>query len=164
MNSFYTIFFIIIIIKFFNLDFENSAELIGGSLPAVGQVVAAGAMLDEKLAESAMVMKLARISLIIPVLLILSIIFNKTNNENKFSFNILPWYLYGFVILFLISQIAVFQAPALFLSSLIKPLFVIAMAAIGLSIGFKDLFKIGPKAFGLALFIFAFQIVFLIVV
>lgn len=126
---------------------DTAALLIGGSLPAVGHVVAAGALFDPSTAETAMIIKLARISLIIPLILVFTITGAKNNSPaTSLRWTTLPWYLYGFLGFLILSQLPQTILITSTLSHFIKPLFTLAMCAIGLSIGFKDLMQIGPKA------------------
>lgn len=67
--GFTALFLIPIAAEFLELSPDQTALLIGGSLPAMGHVVAAGFSISAEVGEQATIIKLARIALLLPVLI-----------------------------------------------------------------------------------------------
>lgn len=144
-----------------NLSNLQSAWLFGGSLPAVGHVAASASFLDQNVADWAMLIKLARIFMLVPLVLIIAMLNHKSNSG--LSFKVLPWFLYGFVLLFSLNQIPNLQAALAYLKPFIKPVLCLAMTAIGLNISFQDIRAVGINGFIIAGTISIIQVAFLLV-
>lgn len=137
--------------------------LIGNTLQAVGQVVAAGFSVNESVGQSATIVKMGRVLMLTFVILFLIYFFAKKdvqNNESSKAFQ-MPLFILGFIFFSIIASTKI--APE-FIVSLISQtshyLLLTAMAAIGLKINFKTIKDHGSQAFLIATYIFAVQIVF----
>jgi uncharacterized integral membrane protein (TIGR00698 family) len=144
----------------FNLDVSEMALLTGGTLQSMGHVVAAGFAYDTQTGELATVVKMARISLLIPFLIWLSYKARKNSKEiNKPKIQ-LPYFIPGFLALVVLS-IIFSQHSDIFkgISKIGELLIIPSMAAIGLNIRFKSLLSLAPKAIFAGVLVFAFQLI-----
>lgn len=147
-----------LLISYFEIDILNSGLLIGGSLHSVGNVAGAGYAVSDVVGEQALTIKLARVAMLTPALIVFNIVVSK-NKENRQSWFSLPWYLILFLI---ISTLVSFVDIPLFVvknaALLGKWFLTIAMVAIGLKIKFKSLISTGKKGLMFGLVIFAIQL------
>jgi len=145
---------------FFNGTIENKGVIIGSTIQAVGQVTAAGFIMGDSVGEIATLIKMVRILMLGPVLLIVSFLYmNKEGKNSKTVFPI-PLFIIGFIILAILfnsNLIPIFLLPILKLIS--KYLLLFAMAAIGLKITFKSIINKGTKVFALSMITFCIQII-----
>tara|TARA_B110000116_G_C16798531_1_gene568528 strand:+ start:1929 stop:2903 length:975 start_codon:yes stop_codon:yes gene_type:complete len=133
--------------------------VIGSTVQALGQVVAAGNMISNNVGDYATIIKMIRIAMLGPILLVLNfIIINKPKVNSKPRF-FLPGFIVGFVVLAVIAQLKVLPIGILeMLKSTSKFLLVIAMAGIGFKISLKDILKFGKKSFLVGSLGFIFQV------
>lgn len=138
----------------------KSSVIIGGTLQAVGHVVAAGFSINENIGNLATVVKMGRILMLGPVVLFLAYL-NNTKSKEKSKVSIPP-FIIGFFIFALISSLNLFpEVLSKSLLSLSKYMLLTAMAAIGINIKIKSLIKQGPLALSTGAAIFTFQLVFI---
>jgi uncharacterized integral membrane protein (TIGR00698 family) len=133
----------------FGLNQTQLGFLIGGSLHSVGNVAGAGYAMGNEVGQAAITIKLARVALLSPALIFFNFLSNKGNPKVS-RFN-LPWYLWSFIAITIISSVITIPAAYLvFFETAGKIVLTIAMAAIGLKVSFKKLFYSGKKALPLA--------------
>ena len=133
----------------------ESGMLLGGTLQAMGQTVAAGLRMGPEIAKIAAVIKMARVLLLGVVLIGLSLAFRK---EKQGGFPV-P----SFIIAFILAALAVnlIQIPPQVLKVILSIkswLLLTAMAAIGLSIDIRDVYRNGAAALTIGASIFAVTI------
>ena len=152
------IFLLPVLTKLLNLAAAKSGLMIGGTLQAVGQVVAAGFSVSEEVGRLATVVKMGRVLMLGPIVLLLSLFLN--NNETAEKQNVkIPPFIIGFFIFSLIVSFDFLPANLLeILKSSSKILLTIAMAGIGLKINISNLTDQGPKALVLGSLIFIAQL------
>jgi uncharacterized integral membrane protein (TIGR00698 family) len=150
------IFFVPMLIPLFNLETVEAGVIVGGSLHSMGHVAGASALLDEDVRNVAISVKLVRIALLTPALILFSNIINKKQDVSaKYSVK-LPVYLLLFIAVSLV--VTFFALPKEFLAlpkTLSSMGLTIAMVAIGMGISFRTLIQSGGKAllFGSLIFI-----------
>ena len=146
-------------------DFEASF-LIGGTLQAVGQAVGAGYAVNETVGEWATLIKMTRVSLLIPVVLFLAIRKGRnTGGGTKAIRKAFPNFLIVFLLLLVLTNL--FEIPAEILSSMKtvdKALLTIAMAGLGFQINFSDIRNQGARALSLGVMIYAIQVLVVLAV
>ena len=150
-----------ILINFFSyLTDDEFGFIIGSTVQAVGQVTATGFMINSDVAESAILIKMIRIVMLGPLLLLLSFLpFNNIKNSNNKIFSI-PSFIIGFIVMSLLVTLQLIPDNILLLLSQISKLcFVIAMAGIGLNISFRNIFKFGFKSIIVGFLAFTFQVI-----
>jgi len=148
-----------------NFQFLESGVLTGGVLQSMGHVVAASFSLNTETGEVATVVKMGRIALLIPLLLILYL--NQRKGGQAAGANTLkfPLFIFFFVIAVGLSQFGFFPANwAHWLAEAGDFLLIIAMAGIGLKIKLKPLLKISLKGTLAGILVFLFQVLFFIVI
>lgn len=129
-----------------NFDDIRSGALIGGTLQAVGQVVAAGFSVNDSVGNIAVLVKMGRVLMLGPVVILFSwmMMRGKGTTAQKVA---IPFFIWGF---FAFSLIASFELLPANLLQIIKTagkwLLIWAMAAIGMRIKFKTLLQFGPQA------------------
>ncbi|PRX31070.1 putative integral membrane protein (TIGR00698 family) [Orenia metallireducens] len=152
------IFLLPLLVHLLRLEEASSGLMIGGTLQAVGQVVAAGFSINDKIGRLATVVKMGRILMLAPVVLLFTFSSSDNNSDSKGKFS-LPGFIVGFFIFSLLGSLGIIpETISNFLKSLSKVLLIIAMAAIGLKIKLSSLLKQGPKALIAGLFIFLGQL------
>ena len=142
----------------------NSGILIGSTLQAVGQVVAAGFSVSNLSGQTATIVKMARILMLTPVVFTLMFIFlkkNKNNPQQKNSKNArVPLFIIGFVLFSLIPTFDLLPENYIHIISRVSHYsLIVAMAAIGLRITFSTILKDGKSALLVGSLIFVVQIV-----
>lgn len=141
-------------------DVQNSI-LIGASLHAVGNVAGAGFALSDSIGEMAVTIKLGRVALLTPALLLFGASFNQKENGVKKRAK-LPWYLVAFILISIVfSFVPLPETLLTFIKKSSNFLLAVAMAAIGLKVGLKSLLSSGKKglAFGGILFIIELAVI-----
>jgi uncharacterized integral membrane protein (TIGR00698 family) len=121
-----------------NLDESSLGILIGGSLQALGHVVAAGDIFSNTTKEIAITIKMLRVSLLIPIIIALSLWKSYNSDKNtKFSkvLTKIPFYIYAFILAISISQTELIPTTIVYnLKHFSHFLMGVSMAAIGFSI------------------------------
>jgi len=151
------------LVQIFQLPSHSASVFIGGALQAVGQVVASGFILGETVGEGAVLVKMLRVALLVPVILVLQFALNKkSTKQNKGK--LIPFFLIGFILMAILNSLGVFpENVASGIKLFSKILLVIALAAIGLNIRFNTLRKKGFKALLMGIILFVVQLVFLLI-
>ena len=114
--------------------------LVGASLQAVGHVVAAGYSMGDMAGELATLVKMGRVSLLIPLVLMLGLLPHK-----KSSGKVLPAYLIGFIAMAILGSLGIPEPIGDGVKLAGKLTLCTAMAGIGLSIQFKQFVSQGSK-------------------
>ncbi|MGL4947198.1 MAG: YeiH family protein [Cetobacterium sp.] len=136
-----------------NSTLQTSA-LIGGILQSVGQVIAAGSMVNHEVLQMATIFKIVRIVFLVVVVMWCSKEFKNKDAESEIdakskknkSFRV-PSYIIGFFILcFLFSFGVIPQNISTIFKLISSKLEIIALAGIGMRINITELIKQGPKA------------------
>lgn len=140
-----------------SLSTEDSGLLVGGVIQSMGHVIGAGFSLGEEIGAAATVVKMGRILLIIPLILVFFFISRKDKTQGKkMSF---PFFIPWFVLALVMAQMPFFPEGWSKILAKIGDYFLIAaMVAIGFKIKLKPLFKIAGPALMVGFIIFAFQI------
>jgi uncharacterized integral membrane protein (TIGR00698 family) len=143
----------------------NSGILVGNTLQAVGQVVAGGFSLSDSAGQSATIVKMGRVLMLTPLIVILLIIFKndvqKNINNNKFILSNIPMFIVGFIVLSIIASLQILPSYIIdIISSVSKYSLIVAMAGIGLKITFSSIKTNGKIAFIVASIVFVIQILF----
>ena len=126
----------------------------GATVHEVAQVVAIGQALGPDVADSAVVVKLARVLMLVPVLIVIGR-FSRGDDANGAA-GAFPWFVVGFAAVVALNSLLVL--PAAFVQSmqlLCTLLLVTAMAALGINTRFAQLRALGSAPLRLALLLFA---------
>ncbi len=140
--------FYIVLFPFLPISEQEYGVLAGATLHELAHVVAAGVPGGDASSDAAILVKLGRVLLLIPVALILSFVYNrkranKSSDLNKFP---VPWFIFGFLFTSLVNTL--FSIPGSIISILLllsTYLLAMGMAGLGLNIKWTDFVQIGIK-------------------
>ncbi|MFZ4451262.1 YeiH family protein [Salibacterium aidingense] len=132
---------------FLDLTNESYGILVGSTLHELAHVVAASVPGGDISGESAIVVKLGRVLMLVPVAFLLSIIFNNSTQERTKIKDIpFPWFIIGFLAMSIINTAGVFTAAMQdFLTTSSVYLMAMGMAGLGLSMNYRDFQKAGLR-------------------
>lgn len=132
------------IAKFLELSPNASAVFIGGTIHDVAQVVAAGYLISPEVGDTATFVKLLRVAMLLPVVVILSLLFRSQGGGQGSKPPLLPMFLVGFAALIVINSLGWIPAPVVQgFSSLSRWCLVVAIAALGVKTSFQQLAALG---------------------
>jgi uncharacterized integral membrane protein (TIGR00698 family) len=136
-----------------HLDALQAGRFLGGSIHDVAQVVAAGYATSAKSGDTATIVKLMRVAMLLPVVLAISLgtarrLDKATRAQNKVV--LLPGFLLAFVALAALNGFnLVPQWLATALTEVSRWLLVISVAALGMKTSARDIMSVGGTAIGL---------------
>lgn len=125
---------------------QASGIFLGGTIHDVAQVVAAGLMLGAQTGDTATLVKLFRVMLLMPVVLVIVIAYRNhpSVKVSNHSVPLIPGFLVAFIVLVLWATIGIIQPPmAKLAGDVSRGLLVTAIAAAGIKTSFEDLVKLG---------------------
>lgn len=151
------IFFVPYIINVLTINnIFHQGVIIGSTIQAVGQVVAAGHVFGAEVGETATLIKMVRILSLGPVLFCLSLFMK--SKENNILKNI-PYFIVGFVfVIFLNNSISIPNNIVNLLKYVSKIFLILSMTAIGLKVSLNSIFNYGSKVFIIGMLSFIIQI------
>ena len=137
---------------------------IGSSIHEVPQVVAAGNMVNPGVAQTATIVKMTRVLMLVPVLLIISFIWAKIrvpshNDDRREHASIVPWWAFLFV--GAVAFNSMISIPKAIISSIHTVdifLLTMAMGAIGMETTIAKFEEVGGKPFILAFILFVWLV------
>jgi len=130
---------------------------IGASIHEVAQVVGAGSAIAPEVADGAVIVKMFRVMLLVPVLLMLGILFS-AKSPGK-SAVVIPWFAVWFILVAGFNSLHLFpQTWVSSLNTLDTFLLTMAMSALGMETRFQKFKGIGGKAMVLALILFVWLV------
>jgi len=142
----------------------NAGFIIGDTLQAVGQVIAAGFSINDNVGHTATIVKMMRILMLTPVVLILIGVFNKQKKVQSISNKqkkVFPYFIIGFILMSFIPSFQLLPESNInIIAKISHYLLIIAMVGIGLKVHFSGILKNGQKALGVASLVFLLQIIF----
>ena len=153
-----------LLIPIFGYSPEEMGILIGGSLHSVGNVAGAGYALSDQIGETSITIKLARVAMLSPSLILFNYLVNSKSKKSWKEYLQLPWYLYGFVgISIVVSLLPIPVALIATMETLGKYILTIAMTAIGMKISISKLLLSGKKGILFGILLFVIQLSLLLV-
>lgn len=136
-----------------SLDFDarSSGVFLGGTIHDVAQVVGAGFSVSDEAGETATLVKLIRVAMLAPVVLIFAMIFRASQIEDSGPRPpLLPMFVIGFLALAGINSTGIMPAVVSeALGGLSRWLLLIAIAAVGMKSSLRRMFDIGGQAIAL---------------
>jgi uncharacterized integral membrane protein (TIGR00698 family) len=151
------------ILPLFHFDNLDAGILVGGSLHSVGNVAGAGYAMSEEIGNTALTVKMVRVALLAPAVILFSYLINRKETKNWKDHFKLPLYLWAFIVVTVL--VSTVDLPAALLKQIDfvgKITLTMAMTAIGMKISFTTLFHSGRKAIGFGLVIFGVQLLVLL--
>ena len=135
-----------IVVNYLEFDAHNAGVFLGGTIHDVAQVVGAGYSVSPETGDIATLTKLVRVAMLLPVVLIMMVVINRSNKGNHGELPKVPGFLIGFVILMIINS--TFNLPAIVLETtneLSRFFLIAAIAAIGMKTNLGKLTEVGLK-------------------
>ena len=125
---------------------QAAGIFLGGTIHDVAQVVAAGMILGPQAGDTATLVKLFRVMLLMPVVVVIVVAYRnhpsvKVSNQQV---PLIPGFLMAFIVLVLLATVGIIEAPmAKLAGDVSRGLLVTAIAAAGIKTSFEDLVKLG---------------------
>lgn len=155
-----SIFIFPIIINFFP-DFTNEdiGFLIGSTIQAFGQVTATGYIINNQVGEYSSVIKMIRISMLGPILILLTLFFKESKKNKLNEYLKIPFFVIGFAVSLTLTSLNIIpQSVSNFLNPIADFTLTSAMIGIGYSISINNIFKNSKSIMNVALLGFIIQI------
>jgi uncharacterized integral membrane protein (TIGR00698 family) len=136
-----------LIVHLLNLDATHAGIFLGGTIHDVAQVVGAGYSMSRETGDTATVVKLLRIGMLLPVIICAAMITRSRNGSTGGERPpLLPWFAVAFVVLAAINSTGwVNSATQNFGNVLSQWCLVTAISAIGMKTQLKELVSVGIK-------------------
>ena len=148
-----TIFTLIYTVLYSIIDLTPTAYGIfaGGTLHEIAHVIAAASAGGNEAIDIAVIVKLTRVALLVPVAIVIGIFYrrmDKSEEKKAFSLSIIPWFILGFLAMSAINSLGII--PANVSQVLVDTAYILiamAMAGLGLNVEMKTFKELGVKAF-----------------
>ena len=127
----------------------------GSTLHEVAHVVGAGNAMGENISDTAIIVKMIRVILLAPVLLVMSFFTGGKPAAGEKRKVTIPWFAFGFIAVIGFNSLGLLPASAVeFINSLDTFLLTMAMTALGAETGIDKFKQAGAKPFLLATILF----------
>ncbi len=128
------------------LDDKKAGVFIGATVHDVAQVIGAGYTVSDAAGETGAVVKLLRVSCLLPVIVILGMIFRGSHDPNAKKPPLIPWFLLAFAGLVALNSLGVIKGPAReSFSALSQWALLTAVSALGVKTSLRAFAAVGPK-------------------
>ena len=136
------------------LDMNDIAGgvFLGGTIHDVAQVVGAGFSISEQTGDTATLVKLIRVAMLAPVVLVASLLIRRYAEADPDGTTppLLPSFVVGFLVLATLSSLGVIPLIVSdFLSDASRWLLLVAIAAVGMKTNLRQVLAVGPAAIAL---------------
>ncbi len=133
--------------RWLGLGQGDAGIFLGGTIHDVAQVVGAGYSMSREVGDVATVVKLMRVAMLLPVILLAAVLTRMRGGEAGAQRPpLLPWFAVGFAVLVVVNSSGVVPAAVQpFGVALSQWCLVVAIAAIGMKSRLKELLAVGPK-------------------
>lgn len=141
-----------IIVDYLGFNAKQSGVFLGGTIHDVAQVVGAGFSVSNETGEVATLVKLIRVSMLAPVVLIASLLIrsqNKSETPDRKT-PLLPFFVVGFLVLATINSFGwIPQQISPFINNCSRWALLISIAAVGMRTSIKQMVSMGSGAISL---------------
>lgn len=142
------------------LDLKTEGIYIGATLHEVAQVVGAGSAISDEVASSAVIVKMIRVMLLVPVLLILGILLSKISGAKSHQKIVIPWFAVFFIVVAGFNSFNLLSLDVIEKVNILDTfILTMAMSALGMETSLEKFKGVGGKAMLLALILFVWLIV-----
>lgn len=135
----------------FNLTPTEYGIFAGGTLHEIAHVIAAASAGGNEAIDIAVIVKLTRVALLVPVAIVIGILYrriDKGQEKEGFSLSIIPWFILGFLAMSAINSLGI--VPANVAQTFVNIAYILigmAMAGLGLNVEINTFKQLGVKAF-----------------
>lgn len=136
------------------LDDIQMGMMLGATIHDVAQVVGAGYAVSDEAGDAATIIKLMRVMMLLPVLVIVSLVMTRslTKRRSKDQPSAIPWFAFAFAGLVVINSLGLVpEQPKEMLVELSRWCLIVAIAALGAMTTLKSLMALGPRHFAVVL-------------
>jgi uncharacterized integral membrane protein (TIGR00698 family) len=124
---------------------REAGVFLGATIHDVAQVVGAGYSIGKEAGDTATVVKLLRVAMLLPVIFVLSMML-RTNAANATRQPLLPWFAVAFGLFVALNSMVAIPKPVLAMAGDVSRFaLVVAIAAIGMRTSLKELTVLGMK-------------------
>jgi uncharacterized integral membrane protein (TIGR00698 family) len=135
-----------IVVASLGLDHRGAGVFLGGTIHDVAQVVGAGYTLSQETGDTATIVKLLRVAMLLPVCLVIGLALHVRGATAAHAAPVLPWFAVAFAALVVVTSLGWIPAAAIEAGSIISRwCLVTAIAAIGMKTSLKALVDMGLK-------------------
>ncbi|MGH8804548.1 MAG: YeiH family protein [Polaromonas sp.] len=146
-----------LLVKVMHLSDTGAGIFLGGTIHDVAQVIGAGLMISHEAGDVAVIVKLFRVTLLVPVVAVLACYWRQRSSDGTRpsagrQAPLLPFFLIGFMALVLINSLGVIPRQLTdSLSQVSRICLVVAISALGIKTSFEELVKLGWRPMALML-------------
>lgn len=134
-----------VFVTFLGYDNTTAGVFLGATIHDVAQVVGAGYIVSPETGEISTLVKLMRVSCLVPVVFAISLAFRRQHAADERKEPMLPWFLIAFIVLVGINSAGwVPHAFIVQMSTLSSACLVAAVAALGVRTSLQSLAVVGP--------------------
>jgi uncharacterized integral membrane protein (TIGR00698 family) len=135
-----------IVVGLLSLDHRDAGLFLGGTIHDVAQVVGAGYSVSPETGDTATIVKLLRVAMLLPACVVIGVALHVRGSESAHAAPVLPWFAVAFAALVVVNSLGWIPAPAIEAgSTLSRMCLVTAIAAIGMKTSLKSLVDMGLK-------------------
>lgn len=128
------------------LDHRSAGVFLGGTIHDVAQVVGAGYSVSPETGDTATIVKLLRVAMLLPVCLVIGVVVHAGGGKAARSAPVLPWFAVVFAVLVVAGSLGLIPRPAVaFGNELSRWCLVSAIAAIGMKTSLRSLVEMGAR-------------------
>ncbi|MEP6548530.1 MAG: putative sulfate exporter family transporter [Gammaproteobacteria bacterium] len=141
-----------VLVAHLHLDPVQTGRFLGGSIHDVAQVVAAGYAASPQSGDAATIVKLMRVTMLLPVVLVITLVAARGGDagQPKQKVALLPGFLIAFVVLAALNGFSLVAKPvAAVLTEVSKWLLVTSVAALGMKTSLREMMAIGTSCVAL---------------
>ncbi len=153
--------------EIFKFNDEISGVFLGGTIHDVAQVVGAGFSVSDETGEVATLVKLIRVAMLAPVVLVISILVRRhATDQDKDAKRppILPMFVVGFLIFATMNSMGLIPAAVVdAMSSLSRWALLVSIAAVGMKTSLRRILDVGGQAIALIVIETLFIAVFVLI-
>lgn len=128
------------------LSDHQAGMFIGATIHDVAQVVGAGYAISPDAGDTATIIKLLRVAMLLPVILVAGYVTRKQAAPDATRPPLLPWFVVGFVLLMVVNSTNVLPSPVVAAGDIVSRWCLItSIAAIGIKTRLGEIVKLGIK-------------------
>ncbi len=138
-----------VVVDVFDLSDESAGVFLGGTIHDVAQVVGAGFSVSTEVGEAATLVKLIRVAMLAPVVLVISLLVRRYAQGALTGKRppILPMFVIGFLVFATLNSLGMIPALVVeIMSSLSRWALLISIAAVGMKTSLKRILDVGGPA------------------
>ena len=135
-----------VLVASLGLDHREAGAFLGGTIHDVAQVVGAGYSLSQETGDTATIVKLLRVAMLLPACLVIGLALHVRGATAAHAAPILPWFAVAFAALVVVTSLGWIPAEVIDAGSVISRwCLVTAIAAIGMKTSLKSLVDMGLR-------------------